>query len=100
MDEDIKNNEVFRNWIRQILAKEIVQIEFAKVSGELRVMNCTTSLALIPEDKHPVKLVTDKSRGTRWNETSGPVQTVFDTDLNEWRSFRWESFISLKFELI
>jgi hypothetical protein len=99
MEEDIRNIESFRSWVRQILSKEIIQIEFAKTDGSLRVMNCTTSLALIPQHKHPVT-APDASRGTRWNETSGTAQTVFDMDKNEWRSFRWESFISLKFEIV
>ena len=64
------------------LALGPITVTFTKVDGTERVMRCTTSPHLIPEDKQPI--------GTLLREVpeDGGVLRVFDLDVNDWRSFR------------
>ena len=85
----------FKNWTYGILRDSNVKdlcVVFTKKDGSEREMHCTLAESLIPKDKQP------KSQETG-SQTSGSAVRVFDTDLNEWRSFRWDSVIKVSFEL-
>lgn len=56
-------------------------VEFEKKDGSLRAMECTLNESFIPAEKLP------KSSTTYSEETI----RVFDTEINEWRSFRVNS---------
>ena len=58
------------------------RLVFTKKDGTERTMNCTLDFDKIPSDKHPV--------GSGKTQ-SDSVLAVFDTDKNEWRSFRIDS---------
>lgn len=60
-----------------------VRVTFTKKDGSERKMLCTLIEGSIPSDKRP-KTETD-------SQTSGSAVRVFDTEVNEWRSFRWDS---------
>jgi hypothetical protein len=62
-------------------------IEFTKVNGENRVMPCTLDPAKLP--KTPVV------EGKVERKINPDVLRVFCTDKNEWRSFRYDSVISI-----
>ena len=63
------------------LKQSIVNVVFTKADGSERTMNCTLKLENIPEDQHPKSAVKSESDQIR----------VFDTDIQEWRSFNFSS---------
>lgn len=71
--------------IRQMLQDGVVEIEFVKRDGSLRTLVGTLNMDTIPTDKHP--LGTGRPKPPE-------VQTVFDLEIEEWRSFRWDSLQS------
>jgi len=62
-----------------------VRIKFTKKDGTERDMLCTLAESKIPEDKKP------KSDTSITDE----VLRVFDLEKQDWRSFRWDSIISV-----
>lgn len=63
------------------LKQSVVNVVFTKADGSERTMNCTLKLENIPEDQHPKSVVKSESDQIR----------VFDTDIQEWRSFNFSS---------
>lgn len=72
--------------ISQALQAGEVVVTFVKKDGSNRVMRGTTHPGIIPEEFTP--------KGTRAH--SGEVQPIFDLDENHWKSFRWDSLVSVK----
>ena len=62
-------------------------VTFTKVDGSKRVMRCTSNPANIPAEMQPV--------GNTDRYLNPDVARVFDLDINEWRSFRLNSVISI-----
>ena len=88
----------FKNWTYGILRDANVKdlcVVFTKKDGTEREMHCTLAESKIPADKHPKSRVEE----TADSQTSGSAVRVFDTDLNEWRSFRWDSVKQVSFDL-
>lgn len=77
-----KTDANFESTVRNLLAAGKATVTFTKKDGTVRVMNCTTN-----QDSVPVPVPTGDIDG---------VQTVYDTDINEWRSFRWDSVQSVE----
>ena len=76
----------FRNQLLGVLdMHEKVLITFAKADGTLRKMNCTTKEGVRP-------VVEDR-------KTSDTLCTVWDVDLNAWRSFKFENIKQIDFTL-
>lgn len=69
--------------LSELLHEGEVVVTFTKQDGSTRVMRATQNGHLIPAEKHPTSTTT----------TKGPAHTlrVFDCDIQEWRSFRYES---------
>ncbi|MDB4396145.1 SH3 beta-barrel fold-containing protein [bacterium] len=65
----------------------VIHVEFTKKNGDVRNMNCTTNLELIPESHHPA----EKKTNTRLAEVSEDVVRAYDIDAEGWRSFRVDS---------
>jgi hypothetical protein len=61
-------------------------IVFKKVDGTERTMKCTLNEELLPKRE-----VTESAR-----KANDGVLTVFDLELNQWRSFKWDNFISFE----
>jgi hypothetical protein len=61
-------------------------IVFTKVDGTKRTMKCTLSEALLP-----LRTLTESDR-----KVNDSIQTVFDIESNQWRSFKWDNFISFE----
>jgi hypothetical protein len=79
-----------RKFILSVLKTNILTVEFKKKDGTLRTMNCT-----LAEDKvGAYEKKTDKVKTV--NIETCPV---FDTDINEWRSFRYDTLVSFKFDI-
>ena len=74
--------------VQEALRNGVVTIVFRKKDGTERVMLGTTKMDSIPEEHHPV--------GTH-KALSNEVCRCFDTEKGEWRSFRWDSVISINF---
>ena len=73
--------------IQAYLISGLCQVTFTKKDGTERTIVGTINPDLIPYEKHPKNDGVDRVKNT-------DVQPVYDTDLEEWRSFRWDSVIS------
>ena len=89
-----KEFEEFKTWTLGVLRDETskdVCVTFTKKDGTNRDMFCTLVESRIPTDKQPKTETTSKD--------SGSALRVFDTEKQEWRSFRWDSVIKVEFSL-
>jgi hypothetical protein len=86
---------LIRDWLRSLLHSSVVTVEFVKSDGSVRVMNCTLDL-----DRMPISTngTIDGLARTR-RETDVNVQTVFDVDLQQWRSFRYDRLQKITSEI-
>jgi hypothetical protein len=66
--------------LKETLRKETLVVTFNKLDGDERVMTCTKSFDVIPEESRPK---TDK------DSKAGTV-TVWDLNAKGWRSFRYD----------
>ena len=83
----------FQEWLRGMLHDEHAKdlcVVFTKKDGTEREMRCTLAESRIPADKTPQT----KEEPT---QTSGSALRVFDTEKQEWRSFRWDSIKQVRF---
>lgn len=79
------SKERFRETVLDALHKDIVVVEFTKVTGEKRVMRCTLAEDDIPEAMRPV----DEGMG---RENVNPdIINVWDIEKQDWRAFRINS---------
>lgn len=69
------------------LKNGIVELVFEKVDGTLRHMQATLS-----EEKLPAMTVTE---GAKKKAKPTDSIAVFDTNISEWRSFRWDKLKSV-----
>ena len=94
--KDEKEFEEFKTWTLGLLHDENLKsglcVTFTKKDGTNRDMRCTLCEGRIPADKQP------KNEGTSAKD-SGSAVRVFDTEKQEWRSFRWDSVTKVSFEL-
>jgi hypothetical protein len=73
-----------------LLKQGICEVEFKKVNGEQRVMPCTLKEDLLPAPKQK-EAVSESAK-----ERKGDAISVWCTDAQAWRSFKFENFISIK----
>ena len=69
-----------------------VCVTFTKRDGTERKLLCTLNSKNIPVDKQPKEPEVAVEPGS---QIAGPAIRVFDVEKQEWRSFRWESIISV-----
>lgn len=67
------------SYLLDLLQKNVVEVTFTKVNGELRTMPCTLVAGQLPTTK-----ISEGKERKRSNESI----SVWCTDKNEWRSFR------------
>ena len=82
----------FQTWLKGVLHDDGIKdlcVTFTKKDGTERNMHCTLAESVIPTDKYP-------KDGTG-SATVGSALRVFDTDIQEWRSFRWDSIKNVTF---
>lgn len=82
-----------RSDVIDLLKREIVDVEFKKLSGDVRVLTCTLNPSTLPPARTEDPLSQKKVR-----EINEEVCAVFDTINQGWRSFRWDSVISVNGE--
>ena len=81
-DIQVDNQEA----IKEALHNGEVVVTFVKKDGSERVMRATLNEGKIPQEFTP--------KGNR--APSGEAQPVFDIEENHWKSFRWDSLVSVK----
>jgi hypothetical protein len=93
-----KEFEEFKTWTLGLLhdenLKSSVCVTFTKKDGSERKMQCTLIEGRIPTDKRPKGINESEN-----SSTAGSAVRVFDTEVGEWRSFRWDSVNKVEFEL-
>jgi hypothetical protein len=91
-----KEFDEFKSWTYGLLRDpqlETLCITFTKKDGTERKMFCTLAESKIPTDKLP------KGESEAGSQTTGSAVRVFDVEVQEWRSFRWDSVIKVEFSL-
>ena len=89
-----KEFEEFKTWTLGVLRDENTKdvcVTFTKKDGTIRDMFCTLVESRIAKDKQPKTETTTKD--------SGSALRVFDTEKQEWRSFRWDSVTQVRFDI-
>jgi hypothetical protein len=81
-------NQEWRDGLKVNLGKGAATIEFTKANGQHRVMQCTLKEGVIP---------VYSEKGTPTKVPSGDSLAVWDTEKNEWRSFRYDKITSVNF---
>lgn len=80
----------FKEWFKNLLRTSTVMVQFTKKDGTIRDMICTLDNTLIPQNQNEdVKVI-------NWSDEA---QRVYDVEAGDWRSFRWDSIILLKFDI-
>jgi len=88
----------FKTWLKGLLVDEHAKnlcVVFTKKDGSERELFCTLVESRIPSAKLP-KVQED---GTNTRNFSDESARVFDTEKQEWRSFRWDSVKQVRFDL-
>ncbi len=76
----------FREWLLGVLKMHnSVEVTFKKTDGTIREMKCTLKEGIIPVVENP--------------KTSDTLCTVWDTEVNAWRSFKFENITQINFAL-
>jgi hypothetical protein len=91
-ESDETNQHIIRDWVRRLLQTNQVQVQFVKSDGTLREMNCTLRPDLIPPSTHMLAPVDGTVTETRKPRKEPDVHSirVYDLDIGEWRSFRFD----------
>ena len=99
---DLSNNtpstsdlEAFKPWLISHLRMGNVTVDFEKVNGDFRSMECTLQESAIPETQLPKPL----AEGATPRKVSEESLRVFDVNKQEWRAFRWDKVKSVSFHL-
>lgn len=74
-----------RDTLVEGLKRNVLTVNFTKVNGDERVMNCTLHESMLPE-----------STGNTEKKENPDVIAVWDIDNNGWRSFRVDSVNYIK----
>ncbi|MDA9993165.1 SH3 beta-barrel fold-containing protein [bacterium] len=75
--------------IQQRLEQNVLTVDFIKVNGDKRTMNCTLRTDIIPTP------AATNSEVNRNREPNKNIQVVWDTDAAGWRSFRCDSIVEI-----
>jgi len=104
---------IMRDWVKSLLNKQEITVQFVKADGTERNMKCTLNWELIPE-KPPVAvisysasivgrvdgLVTESTKPRHAAKEPDPaVIKVWDLDAGAWRSFRMDRLKKITAEL-
>lgn len=76
------------------LENSILDITFIKVNGDHRFMKCTRDGTYIPKDEYPKNSDGDDSKPKR--EYPDDIVIVYDLENEGWRSFRFDSIVSIE----
>jgi len=82
-----------RDYLKILLAEDILLVTFTKKNGDLREMYCTLQDEFVPEHK---KYFSDKITRREATSAGHEVLAVFDMEKADWRSFRMDSIAALE----
>jgi hypothetical protein len=82
------DRHIIRDWVRNLLHSTEAVVTFVKSDGTVRDMRCTLNWNSIPPDQQPKTVDLTESRQRK--APSEDSLRVFDLDINEWRSFRFD----------
>jgi hypothetical protein len=85
--------DVFKKWLRCLLAERVVTVDFTKATGEFRSMKCTLNTEL------GAKYVVNENKTKPAREPNPDVCVVWDVAQSAWRSFRWDRIKRIAFDL-
>jgi WYL_2, Sm-like SH3 beta-barrel fold len=93
------NQHIIRDWVRRLLQTTEVKVEFVKSDGTLRVMRCTLNpeqFPVVPTNvpAGPVDGIVLESKKPRKEPDVHSIR-VYDLDIGEWRSFRFDRLQSV-----
>ena len=63
----------------------VIEIEFLKADGSVRKMNATLNESVVPHVEENAE-----------RKANPDTQVVWDTEVNGWRSFRWDRLQGIK----
>ena len=111
-EADDANKAIIRDWVRSLLLKQPITVTFVKADGTDREMRCTLNSDFIPtrlETKNnfvafsraaSVDGLDIVSKPTKLKKEPDPHSIrVFDLELMEWRSFRFDRLKKVTVEL-
>ena len=85
-----KEKALFRDWLVSLLKTNTVGLTFKKKDDTIREMKCT-----LAEEKLP----TIEKKTDRVRKENDSVISVFDIEVGEWRSCRYDSIKQINFTL-
>ena len=86
-DSKHEDYEVSRKWLISLLESSPVEVTFIKRDGTERIMKCTLQEEYLPETVGDIR---------KKNEDA---LAVYDLDMKDWRSFRWDSIKRINFTI-
>ena len=89
-----KDFKLFKKWLRSHLAFGPTTVIFTKKDGTERVMKCTTNSSLVPAVE-----ISESTEPKKERKVNEEVMPVYDLESKAWKSFRWDSIKSVRFEL-
>ena len=99
-EADEANKTIMRDWIKGLLRVSTITVQFTKADGTVRDMKCTLNPEQLPD------VVTTGPVDGMVSESAKPKKApdheslrVFDTDKQEWRSFRFDRLLKITAEL-
>ena len=96
-----KEFNLFKRWLRSHLKVGPVTVTFTKKDGTERVMKCTTSTELVPQEVHETNTDNpiDFPAPKREKKVNEDVMPVYDLEAGHWKSFRWDSVKNVSFTI-
>jgi hypothetical protein len=96
-----------RAWVKGLLITSEITVDFVKADGTERSMRCTLDASRIPQKPAPATIVKSSTANPDGlTENKKPRKQpdphsvrVFDTEKNEWRSFRFDRLQKITAEL-
>jgi hypothetical protein len=98
-EADDENREIFRQWVRQVLLRQEITIEFVKSDGSMRTMRCTLSPELIKDAANKTRSIDGLPRAKRPPSSNPETQVIWDLDQEQWRSFRYDRLRKISFSI-
>ena len=78
-------NEDDQAFVKSALVDGVIEIEFLKADGSVRKMNATLNESVVPHVEENAE-----------RKANPDTQVVWDTEVNSWRSFRWDRLQGIK----
>lgn len=99
-DWDDTTWDKFHKWLDDILRENVVEITFTKTDGSQRHMNCTKKYDVIESGIKSNRVtnesdITTVSKKKKAAPASKNLITVWDIDVNDWRSFRVKNLTNI-----